>query len=139
MKHTWLYDSQNRLKDLSVLNSQLSTLNSYAYTLKASGHRSGISEASGRTVGYSYDNQYRLTQDEARERVDGRTGGSVRRTPQAGALWAAQAQAVTGDPAVVNGTSDWEYDLVGNRLSQTSTLCAKQRVRISYQVKVLII
>ncbi|MGJ8641682.1 MAG: RHS repeat-associated core domain-containing protein [Opitutaceae bacterium] len=93
VKHTWLYDSQNRLKDLSVLNSQLSTLNSYAYTLKASGHRSGITEASGRTVGYSYDNQYRLTQE-----------------------------AVTGDPAVVNGTSDWEYDLVGNRLSQTSTL-----------------
>ncbi|MGJ8639360.1 MAG: tandem-95 repeat protein [Opitutaceae bacterium] len=91
--HTWLYDSQNRLKNLSILNSQLSTLNSYAYTLRASGHRSQITESTGRTVGYSYDNQYRLIQE-----------------------------AITGDPSVVDGTSDWEYDLVGNRLSQTSTL-----------------
>lgn len=91
--HTWSYDTQNRLKDLTVRNTAFTTLNSYAYTLQASGHRSSVAESTGRTVSYTLDNHYRLT-----------------------------SETVTGDPAMVNGTSDWEYDLVGNRLSQTSDI-----------------
>lgn len=75
-------------------NAAFTTLNSYAYTLQASGHRTQVTESTGRTVGYTLDNQYRLTQ----ETISGEATPSL------------------------NGTSDWEYDLVGNRLSQTSSL-----------------
>ncbi len=73
-------------------------------------------------MGYTLDNQYRLTQDEVQQRVDGKTVGFVLRTSHLGALWASEAQAVSGDPSVVNGTSDWSYDLVGNRLTQSSDI-----------------
>ncbi|WPJ95460.1 hypothetical protein SH580_18740 [Coraliomargarita algicola] len=53
--HTWSYDSQNRLKDLTVRNAAFTTLNSYAYTLQASGHRTEVVENTGRTVGYTLD------------------------------------------------------------------------------------
>ena len=35
-------------------------LASYAYTLGASGNRTGVAESSGRTMSYGYDNGYRL-------------------------------------------------------------------------------
>jgi len=94
VQHIWTYDSQNRLKDLSVLNSSFQILNAYAYTLQASGHRTQMVEATGRTVSYTLDNQYRLTQ----ETISGEAN------------------------PLLNGTSDWEYDLVGNRLSQLSDI-----------------
>ena len=93
--HNWSYDSQNRLKNLSIRNSSLVILNSYSYTVGASGHRRSITEANGRTVGYTLDNQYCLTQE-----------------------------AISGDPSIVGGISDWSYDLVGNRHSQQSDLAS---------------
>jgi RHS repeat-associated protein len=77
-----------------VLNSSFQILNAYAYTLQASGHRTQMVEATGRTVSYTLDNQYRLTQ----ETISGEAN------------------------PLLNGTSDWEYDLVGNRLSQLSDI-----------------
>ncbi|MGB0743337.1 MAG: LamG-like jellyroll fold domain-containing protein [Opitutales bacterium] len=102
--HTWTYDSRNRLKNLSLRNAGFTNLQSYEYSLNASGHRSQVVEASGRTVGYFYDNQYRLTQE-----------------------------SISGDPnALLNGTSDWTYDLVGNRLSQASSVDSVFSVVESY-------
>lgn len=51
-----------------------------------------MTELSGRTVNYGYDNIYRLT-----------------------------SEAVLGDPAGNNGTINYAYDPVGNRTQQTST------------------
>jgi YD repeat-containing protein len=36
---------------------------SYVYTLGAAGNRTGVTELSGRTVSYGYDNLYRLTSE----------------------------------------------------------------------------
>ncbi|MEM7790880.1 MAG: RHS repeat-associated core domain-containing protein [Verrucomicrobiota bacterium] len=92
--HTWTYDARNRLKNLSILDASFSTLQSFSYELKATGHRSKINEGSGRVVEYTYDHLYRLTQE-----------------------------MITGSANPIhNGTSDWSYDLVGNRLSQISDI-----------------
>jgi YD repeat-containing protein len=66
---------------------------SYAYTLDSAGHRTSVTERTGRTVNYSYDNIYRLT-----------------------------SETVAGDPNSLNGTIGYTYDPVGNRTQQTSTL-----------------
>jgi RHS repeat-associated protein len=58
---TYTYDALNRLTNLATLNPQLSTVASYAYTLKPTGHRASVAELSGRAVAYSYDNTHRLT------------------------------------------------------------------------------
>ncbi len=68
-------------------------LASYGYTLDAAGHRTGVTELSGRTVGYSYDNLYRLTNE-----------------------------TIASDPSNVNGAVTYTYDAVGNRTQMTSTL-----------------
>jgi len=66
---------------------------SYAYTLDAAGHRTNVTEQSGRTVSYSYDNLYRLTNE-----------------------------TVAADPSGINGAVNYTYDPVGNRKQLTSTL-----------------
>ena len=65
----------------------------YAYTLDAAGHRLSVSELSGRTVNYAYDNLYRLT-----------------------------GETIAGDPNGINGGVNYIYDPVGNRKQITSTL-----------------
>lgn len=92
--HTWTYDRKNRLKNLMVSDTSFAALSSYSFSLLSTGHRTGVTELSGRTVAYSYDNLYRLT-----------------------------AETISGSPnPLFDGTTDWEYDLVGNRLSQTSDI-----------------
>lgn len=90
--HDWDYNTLNRLTNLNLSNG-FGSLNSYIYTLRDSGHRSRQTETSGRVVDYTYDNLYRLT-----------------------------SETITNDPYAVVGGSNWTYDLVGNRLNQTSTI-----------------
>ena len=59
----------------------------------ASGHRLSVSELSGRTVNYGYDNLYRLT-----------------------------SETIASDPSGINGAVNYTYDAVGNRKQITSTL-----------------
>ncbi len=56
------YDELNRL---TALENKLgnTVISGYRYELNASGHRLSVTEASGRQVGYTYDNLYRLTQE----------------------------------------------------------------------------
>ena len=57
-----------------------------------SGNRTKVVELSGRTVNYTYDPLYRLTQE-----------------------------TIAADPAGINGTIGYVYDPVGNRLQRTSS------------------
>jgi len=76
-----------------VTGSDSGAIASYAYTLDASGHRTSVTELSGRTVNYSYDNLYRLTNE-----------------------------TIASDPNGVNGAASYVYDPVGNRKQKTSTI-----------------
>jgi YD repeat-containing protein len=90
------YDARNRLTNLGVngkVNGAPGPILSYAYMLDASGHRTAVTELSGRTVNYSYDNLYRLTNE-----------------------------TIAGDLNGVNGSASYAYDPVGNRTHKTSTL-----------------
>jgi len=69
-------------------------ISSYAYTLGAAGNRLSVTELSGRTVNYGYDDLYRLT-----------------------------SETIAGAPAQ-NGSISYQYDAVGNRLQRNSTVPA---------------
>ena len=90
--HNYTYDTRNRLTNLGV-NGSATAIASYAYTLDAAGHRLSVSELSGRTVNYGYDNLYRLT-----------------------------GETIASDPNGINGAVNYIYDPVGNRKQITSTL-----------------
>src|SRR5579859_5305320 len=62
------------------------------WSLRA-GHRTSVAEQSGRTVNYSYDDLYRLTNE-----------------------------TIASDPSGINGAVNYTYDPVGNRKQMTSTL-----------------
>jgi RHS repeat-associated protein len=68
---------------------------SYAYTLDNAGHRTSVTEQSGRKVNYAYDNIYRLT-----------------------------SETISSDPGGQNGAISYAYDAVGNRTQQSSTVPA---------------
>jgi RHS repeat-associated protein len=68
---------------------------SYQYTLGTSGNRTGVTELSGRTVAYGYDNLYRLT-----------------------------SETIANDLSGMNGAMSYLYDTVGNRRQISSTLAA---------------
>jgi YD repeat-containing protein len=93
--HAYTYDGRNRLRNLSVapVSSPASPLASYAYTLDNAGHRTSVTEQSGRTVTHAYDNIYRLT-----------------------------SETIASDPNSLNGAVGYTYDNVGNRTQQTSTV-----------------
>jgi len=59
----------------------------------AAGHRTGVTEQSGRTVNYGYDDLYRLT-----------------------------SEVIANDPNEMNGSVSYSYDPVGNRTQKVSTL-----------------
>ncbi|HKV05779.1 MAG TPA: hypothetical protein VJO53_11830 [Candidatus Acidoferrales bacterium] len=75
----------------------------YSCTFDNARHRTSVTEQSGRTVNYPYDNSYRLA-----------------------------AATVGGDPSAVNGTISYTYDPVGNRTRQTSTLPGITSGRFDY-------
>src|SRR5438045_9588633 len=83
---------RNRLTNLGVTKGA-TPVASYGYTLDVAGHRTQVTELSGRTVNYGYDSIYRLT-----------------------------SETIAGDPNNVNGAASYVYDAVGNRTQKTSTI-----------------
>jgi YD repeat-containing protein len=73
--------------------TKASTIASYTYGFGLAGNRQSLIEQGGRSVTYTYDGIYRLTNE-----------------------------TISSDPNGKNGTASYGLDLVGNRLSQTSTL-----------------
>ena len=92
---SYQYNSLNRLTNVNTSRTA-TTISSYAYTLGAAGNRLSVSELSGRVVNYAYDSIYRLTN----ETISGVTNPNQ------------------------NGSVDYTYDEVGNRLSRNSSLAA---------------
>lgn len=86
------YNTLNRLTSMDTAVGA-TTQSSYTYTLGPAGNRTAVSELGGRTVNYTYDDLYRLTNE-----------------------------TIANDPHSVNGAFGYDYDAVGNRLSRTSTV-----------------
>src|SRR5579883_2518764 len=85
LSSTFVYDDLNRLK----------SVNGYQYQLGATGNRQSATEPNGRTLNWTFDNIYRLTNE-----------------------------TISLDPHSNNGSVTYTLDPVGNRLVQTSTLSA---------------
>jgi RHS repeat-associated protein len=83
LQSTFAYDSLNHLTGL----------NQYSYQLGPTGNRQSATEPTGRTVNWSYDGIYRLTNE-----------------------------AIANAPNAKNGNVSYGLDPVGNRLSEASTL-----------------
>lgn len=93
VKAEYTYSPVNGLVNLK-LDKAGSTFANYGYTLDKTGRRQSVTELSGRTFNYTYDETYKLTREVM--------GGSP--------------------DATKNGTVDYTYDPVGNRLSRISNL-----------------
>ena len=87
LQSTFTYDSLNRL---TALNSPAA---GYSYQLGPTGNRAQATESTGRTLNWSYDGIYRLTNE-----------------------------AISSDPEHVNGSVAYGLDPVGNRMTENSTL-----------------
>jgi RHS repeat-associated protein len=87
-----LYDSRDRLTQITTKNVTGTIFSDLKYTLDAVGNRKKVEEFNGRVVDYTYDSLYRLTEEK-----------------------------IT-DTAAGNRTIGYSYDLAGNRLSKTDTL-----------------
>ena len=77
--HSYSYDTRNRLTNLGVANGS-TQLAGYGYLLDAAGYRLSVTELSGRTANYSYDDLYRLTNGRMKPWQPTRTGSMGRRT-----------------------------------------------------------
>jgi RHS repeat-associated protein len=86
------YDDLNRLKYLENKEADGDMISSYTYTLDKVGNRQSVIENDGRTVNYTYDELYRLTQEEVLDAVNG------------------------------DRTASYVYDNVGNRLTKTDSV-----------------
>jgi RHS repeat-associated protein len=89
LQSSFTYDDLNRITAMNAAKA------SYSYTLGPTGNRTAAVESTGRTLNWSYDGIYRLTNE-----------------------------AISQDPHSVNGSVGYGVDPVGNRLSQTSSLSA---------------
>jgi RHS repeat-associated protein len=83
-------------------SSKTGALSNFAYTLGPAGNRLSAVELGGRTVSYGYDNVYRLISE------------------------------AIANSAPNNGTVNYTYDSVGNRMQMTSTLGAVPGGTFSY-------
>ena len=105
VKHAYGYDTRDRTTSLGV-TAGATTLASYGQVFGASGHKTNVTESSGRAPAYQYDQIWRLTQE-----------------------------SITGDPvAANNGVLTYGLDPVGNRLSLTSTLGALPNQTFSFDL-----
>lgn len=93
VKTNYGFDSQDRLTSVTVTKNPVS-LASYNYTLGPSGNRLSVQELSGRTVSYTYDSTYQLKSE------------TINNSPN----------------ATQNGSINYSYDGVGNRLSRVSSV-----------------
>lgn len=100
--NTWQYNSLNRLTNLTA-RTVSGVIASYAYSLGAAGNRTNVVESSGRAVAYRYDQLYRLTNE-----------------------------VISADAVGPNGSINYQYDAVGNRLSRTSSVQSVSSVDHSY-------
>ncbi len=99
----YTYNPLNRLTGLTVGRGGATQV-SYTYTHDRTGRRLSATEHDGRTVSYTYDSLYRLTRE-----------------------------AVSGSPSpAANGTADYTYDAVSNRLSRISSLAGVLSATSSY-------
>jgi RHS repeat-associated protein len=88
LQSTFTYDDLNRVTALNATKA------SYSYTLDGTvGNRKQVTESSGRTINWTYDGIYRLTNE-----------------------------TISLDPHSKNGSVGYGLDPFGNRLSQNSTL-----------------
>lgn len=100
VKTTYQYDNLNRLTNLTSVNTANDILASYTYALAPDGRRIGVAEQrceegsgpSTTNITYAYDEMNRLVKETSASTLTDRTF-----------------------------TSDYAYDLVGNRLSKTQT------------------
>ncbi|WP_243146922.1 RHS repeat-associated core domain-containing protein [Scytonema sp. UIC 10036] len=65
------YDDLNRLQSLENKKASGEIISSYTYTLDAVGNRTKVVEHNGRSVDYTYDDLYRLTQEKITDTVNG--------------------------------------------------------------------
>ncbi len=101
--HGFSYDLRDRAIGLSV-SGNTGVLASYTQTFGFAGNKLSVAEATGRSVGYSYDPIYRLL-----------------------------GENITSDPtAANNGSLNYSLDPVGNRQSLASTLSAVSAESFSY-------
>jgi YD repeat-containing protein len=96
---TFTYDTLDRLTALSL------PVSSYTYQLSTVGNRTSVTEGTGRTLNWTYDNIYRLTNE-----------------------------TIGNDPANKNGSVGYGLDPVGNRQSETSTLSGLDPGSFTYNV-----
>jgi len=97
LQSTFTYDDLNRV---TALNNGKA---SYTHTLGPTGNRTAAAESSGRTLSWSYDGIYRLTNE-----------------------------TISLDPMSKNGTVACGLDPVGNRLSQTASIPGIPTASFSY-------
>ena len=93
LQSTFSYDDLNRLK----------SLNGYQYQLGLTGNRQSATEPNGRSLAWTYDGIYRLTNE-----------------------------TISLDPMSKNGTVAYGLDPVGNRLSQTASIPGIPTTGFSY-------
>jgi RHS repeat-associated protein len=105
---TYAYDTANNVVTVTYPNGVQSTLNydtlnrltslvtpttGYLYQLGPTGNRTNVTENTGRSINWSYDGIYRLTNE-----------------------------SISNDPSKVNGSVSYGLDPVGNRLSASSSV-----------------
>lgn len=103
MTTSYTYNLLNRLTQVAATTNS-TALAAYAYMLGPAGNRTGVVELNGRSVGYGYDDVYRLTS----ESITALTGGTF----------------TCGTGGAKCGAVGYSYDAVGNRQQMTSTLGA---------------
>ena len=99
LQSSYTYDTLNRLTALS------SSVSSYTYQLGPTGNRTGATEGTGRTLNWSFDGIYRLTNE-----------------------------TIGNDPANENGSVRYGLDPVGNRQSASSSLSGVNSGSFTYTV-----
>jgi YD repeat-containing protein len=86
------YDSLNQLVYLENRGNLGNVISSYRYTMDLVGNRKAVEENNGRNVYYTYDNLYRLTEEDLIDSING------------------------------NRSFSYTYDSVGNRLSKIDSI-----------------
>jgi YD repeat-containing protein len=84
------------------VGSLAGAVNGYEYALDGAGHRAAVAEDNGRSIAYTYDALHRL-----------------------------KSETISGAFSQ-NGTSNWLYDEVGNRETQTTTIPAISNQAVGY-------
>ena len=100
VQHAYIYNALNRLTDLAIRSRDLTVpsssyipLQGHSYQLNKNGHRTQISELSGRSISNTFDALHRLTAE---------------------SIFPSQ-------PPTLNSQLSYTYDSVGNRASRTTT------------------